>query len=206
LLFNYVGLAQQSEFIRSKYISTKNDTTQIDTCSIIPGSLIFIGDNKQDAVINYADAKIYWTNHSRNKTDSVQVVYKVYSFSFNQEFYKRKRETATNFSNQSLDIYKETPTNNKENIFGLSGFNKSGSIARGVSIGNNQDPIVNSSLNLQLSGKLANGIEIVAAITDDNIPIQADGNTQQLQEFDKVFIQLSNENNKVIVGKYKIFK
>ena len=199
----YNGLSQHSDFIKSKKINTNTDTIQIDTLSIVPGSLIFL-DGKNHAVdIDYYSAKLFWNDSTRNKSEVVEIVYKVYPILFDKEFYKRKRNVVTNFSQPGIpDIYKETNYENKENIFGLGGFNKSGSIARGISIGNNQDPIVNSSLNLQLSGKLSNGIEIVAAITDDNIPIQADGNTQQLQEFDKVFIQISNEKNKVIVGDF----
>ena len=203
MLCGFWGYAQQSASIRTRIIRTNTDTIVIDTLSIVPGSLIFLGDKKYDAIIDYAGARLIWQNKLRDKKDSVEIVYKVYPINFDKAFYKRKREDKNSFEPGNANtFYKETPTTNKESIFGLGGFNKAGSISRGLSIGNNQDPIVNSSLNLQLSGKLANGIEVVAAITDDNIPIQADGNTQQLQEFDRVFIQLSNERNKVIVGDF----
>ena len=203
MLCSFWGYSQQSASIRTKIISTKSDTIIIDTLSIVPGSLIFLGDKKYDVAIDYTKASIIWQSNSRSKNDSVEVIYKVYPINFDKAFYKRKRNDISTFDPKNTNtFYKETSSNNKENVFGLGGFNKAGSISRGLSIGNNQDPIVNSSLNLQLSGKLANGIEVVAAITDDNIPIQADGNTQQLQEFDRVFIQLSNEKNKVIVGDF----
>ncbi|MFM2156794.1 MAG: hypothetical protein RL516_1543 [Bacteroidota bacterium] len=203
MVCSFVGYAQQSASIRSKVIRTNTDTIVIDSLSIVPGSLIFLGDKKYEATIDYTRALIIWQNSTRDKKDSIEIVYKVYPINFDKAFYKRKRNEINSYdSKNTTTFYKETPTTNKESIFGLGGFNKAGSISRGLSIGNNQDPIVNSSLNLQLSGKLANGIEVVAAITDDNIPIQADGNTQQLQEFDRVFIQLSNDKNKVIVGDF----
>jgi hypothetical protein len=42
----------------------------------------------------------------------------------------------------------------------------------------------------------------LASLSDDNIPIQADGNTNKLQEFDKIFIQLYNDNFKIIGGDF----
>jgi hypothetical protein len=81
---------------------------------------------------------------------------------------------------------------------------KSGSISRSVSVGNNQDAVLNSTMNLQLSGELAPGITIVAAITDNTIPIQPEGSSQQLREFDKVFIKAASSNWEVVAGDFDL--
>ena len=75
----------------------------------------------------------------------------------------------------------------------FDGLSTRGSLSRGVTIGSNQDAVVNSNFNLQIEGRLSSKVGIRASITDNEIPLQTGGFTQRLDEFDKVFIELFSD-------------
>jgi hypothetical protein len=82
----------------------------------------------------------------------------------------------------------------------FDGLQTSGSITRGVVIGNNQNAVVNSNLDLQISGQLSDKIGIRASIQDSNIPIQSGGYSQRLDEFDQVFMEIFSNKWKIRGG------
>lgn len=81
-----------------------------------------------------------------------------------------------------------------------SNLRQSGSLSRGIIVGSNQDFSLESGLNFELSGALTENININASLTDQSIPIQPDGTTQNLREFDKVFIEIEAPNSRVAMG------
>lgn len=113
---------------------------------------------------------------------------------------------STLIAKQPTNYYNLNNNEEVENINFKSNrdLNYSGSFARGFSIGNRQDLVLNSDLDLQLSGKIGGEIDILAAISDQNIPLQPEGNTQNLREFDKVFIQLSKDQHRLLIGDYEV--
>jgi len=90
-----------------------------------------------------------------------------------------------------------------DDIFG-PGLQKSGSIVRGITVGSNRDFSVNSGLRLQLSGKLLSDVDIAASLTDENTPIQPEGTTQTLQEFDKVVVEVQGPGFNSVLGDFDL--
>jgi len=181
--------------LRTKNIILNKDTTQLDSLSIIPGT-ISVKKNNLEALdsssftIDYVNALLILSpSGGRKGEDSITIFYKVFPYLFSQKYQHKDLSKIQN--NQYGEPYVYTyDKKNDVDFFKTEGLTKSGSISRGISFGNNQDVVLNSNLNLQLSGKLSDNMDILLAATDQNIPIQPEGNTQQIQEFDKVFIQI----------------
>ncbi len=199
--------AKSQTNLKQKYYFVKSDTLYLDSLSLIPGTVkIFIKGELIDSSnfkINYPlKAIIFKTKPS----DPVAVSYKTFPYNFEKPYYHQSTSQLT--KDLSLPANPMTlafaGSVHANEGFVSDGLNKNGSISRGISFGNNQDVVVNSSLNLQVSGKLTQEVDLLLAATDDNIPFQADGTTAQLQEFDKVFVQLSNKSTKLIVGDFQL--
>jgi hypothetical protein len=88
-------------------------------------------------------------------------------------------------------------------VVDMQGIKYSGTFGRAISVGSNQSLIQDANFNLQLSGKLGD-VEVLAAITDNNVPMQPSGNTQQLQDFDRVFIEFKLGRQSLIAGDYTL--
>lgn len=194
--------AQTYSNYKTKFIATNSDTIVLDTLSVVAASFKII-DTTLLATYELLDAKglLVWKNRKK-LPDSIQVSFETFPFLLSKQYYHKSLKQMQAASNNFANPYTFQYQKNNNDIFKMEGLNRSGSITRGVTFGNNQDVVVNSNLNLQLSGKISESISIKAAIADDNIPIQPEGNTQQLQEFDKVYIQLNDEKSQLVAGDF----
>ncbi len=187
---------------RCKWVSTQASTFQLDTLSILPASLQIKAPNTHGLELSYDLATRQITLIGEATTDSIQICYQVLPFDLAAIAFKRDPLKYDSLEKYSDDLY-QFPTpfeREREEIFKLEGLEKSGNLTRGISAGNNQSAFVNSSLNLQLEGQLSDEISILASISDQDVPFQPEGNTLQLQQFDRVFVQLSHRLGKLTVG------
>ena len=72
----------------------------------------------------------------------------------------------------------------------FEGLQTKGSFSRGITLGNTSDMVVNSAIDLQLAGEIKQGVTLRAVIRDDNLPRQQIGYSENIKEFDEVFIAL----------------
>ena len=138
------------------------------------------------------------------RLDSLRASYRVLPFLLSRRFSHLDTSRAARQEDGLIGIAYNPYEQQEEALLDFKGLDYNGNFTRGISFGNNQDLVLNSSFNLQLAGELGEGVEILAAITDENIPLQPEGNTQQLREFDRIFIQLKKDDNRLIAGDYEL--
>lgn len=156
--------------------------------------------------------KNFMVYHGKKVLKNVTISYRILPVSVPTVYYRRKRAFTTpkDTSQTSTNILSVTEIpyeyEDKGLGFEFSKLNKQGSLTRGITFGNNQDLVVNSGFRLQFNGNLNKDISIVAAITDENIPIQPDGNTAQITDFNRIFIQVKGKKTTLTLGDYELRK
>ncbi len=173
------------------------DSAQFEKRKIVPNTFNVIGVDSSYYYFNYQTNTLVWLKSI--KADSVEISYRFFNFNFSTNAKRFNYDSIKdNFIAKPINIKHQTDVGG---IFGANNdMHYNGSFGRSLSFGNNQSAVFNSQLNLQINGMLGDSIEVSAAITDNNIPIQPDGTTQQLNEFDRILLQFKKRNWQIDLG------
>lgn len=218
------GQSGQREFLPVARYETSLSPTELDSVISLPHPFIaansetltiddsFRLESGRHYSIDYRWGIVRFTRllqDSLGRIDStwyykVEVRYAYFPFNFRDSYFRRQvLVMRDSVGRDTLKIVRPTQAFTLDEIFG-GDLQKSGSIVRGITVGTNRDLSLNSGLRMQLAGRLSSDIEIVAALTDENTPIQPEGTTQTLQEFDKVFVEMRSSDVTATLGDFNI--
>ncbi len=184
--------------LRQKTFPIKADSLKIDSLSTIPNTIEIKDIPAADYRFDFINSMLYWIK--KPVMETIIITYRVFPYKLNPVAQRMNYDSVMNNFYVKPYEFNDGYNEQQRGMFNFGSIKAEGSFGRQIGFGNSQDAVLNSTLNLQLSGMLGDSIEIQAAITDNNIPIQPDGNTQQLNEFDQVFLQFKKKNWQLNLG------
>lgn len=162
-----------------------------------------------DYSINYREGIVRLTGASLDsllgsKPGWISLTYAYLPFRFESSYSRRRLEAYRDTTRgDTVRIARPTTTLTVDDIFGPN-LQKSGSLFRGFNVGSTRDFTPTAGLRMQLSGKIASDVEVSAALSDENTPLQPEGTTQTLQEFDKVFMEIRSPVISATLGDFSL--
>lgn len=185
--------AQDETGLTYQKIAVTNDTITFSSKSVVNAffSVRDVNDTEIDTSYFWVSpelGKIYFRERNRIMPDTVTIRYLNYP-EFLTQTYTLNDESKIVDTPVSLQVLRGE-NREQRSLIPFDGLSSTGSISRGITVGNNQNAVVDSNLDIQLSGEISSGIQLRASIQDDNIPIQDGGYSQRLNEFDQVFMEL----------------
>lgn len=73
-----------------------------------------------------------------------------------------------------------------------------------VEVGSNRDATLRQSLDLTLRGRVTRDVELSAVLSDRDSPVTPEGTSSELEELDKIFIQLTTRNAEATFGDIEV--
>lgn len=186
--------SQSLSNLRFKTQTVDSLIINLDSLTIVPESFLLSGLDTSAYKIDFSAAKIFISD-SAAIGKLITYSYRVFTIDFSKKSNRKSTDIILNrmIPNSSANQIQLLGEPLNELLFDSS-LDGTGSISRSLSLGNNQNFVLDAHLNLQLSGFLAPDIEILANITDENLPVQPEGNTRVIKDFNKIFIQLKYKN------------
>ena len=188
---------------QSKKIIAVRDTIHLDSVSVNAAFFKLLDTNQQpiDTAYYKMDFKkgtLVFDKNYNFTSDTLTVRFLKFPEYLTKKYsiYDEKR-VVDNSGNSNLYRVSNDPL---KKYMPFDGLNTSGSITRGITIGNNQNAVVNSNLDLQITGKISDKVSLRASIQDSNIPLQDGGYSQKLDEFDQIFIELFSDRWNIRAG------
>ncbi len=201
----FLGWAQEvTSNFRTKKLAVA-DSIVVDTIAINPTrfELLRKDGSKIDSTayrMDFNKGILILNVPLREQEDSITINYLRYPEYLTRDYYVFDPKTIVQQSGSIEKLYSLQQEGTKRSFTPFEGLNTVGSISRGVTVGSNQNAVVNSELDLQITGRLSDKVSIRASIQDANIPTQDGGYSQSLDEFDQIFIELFSDNWSIRAG------
>ena len=205
-MFLLVGFSIQSQIIatdfRSQKVILKKDTLKFDAVAINPLRFKVL-----DAFLK----PIQPSNYTVDFNNAILLINALVYPEITIEYFRLPdflTKTYTPFNENLIvpngtntgKLYSLTTNKKTSEIQLFKGLQTKGFISRGLTSGNNQNAVTNAALDLEISGKLSDKVTLKANIWDTNIPIQENGYSQNISDFDRIFIEMFSDNWRVKAG------
>ena len=147
---------------RTKKIRVTTDTIWLEKTSINPSFFKITTDKKEtlpstNYSVNFEKGYLLLQSLSTLTAEELTVQYLKYPDFLTKTYQVYSDSLVVNNEALKGTLYQMTDTNPKKTT-PFDGLNTSGSITRGVTVGNNQNAVLNSNLDLQISGKLSDKV------------------------------------------------
>ena len=195
-----------SKDFRTKTFRIQKDTVQIDTIPI--NSQRFTVRNKFQKRINPQEYQVDFLKAilmiDAKKYPEITVEYFRFPEFVTKVYAPFDKNLMVPNNTNTGPLYSFTTTKKTSDIQLFEGLKTKGFLTRGVTSGNNQNTVTNSALDLEISGKISSSVNIRANIFDTNIPLQENGYSQNITDFDRIFIELYSDNWRVKAGDIRL--
>lgn len=198
-------------------IIEKSETFQVETDKaewivknppIFPNSEQIIGNNGQKLVngkdyqIDYVSGKIIFDKSILAKKDVVwTITYRSIPFTF-QKTYKRDLYATPLEKDLELTSQRDVPSNleTQPTAPGIpssttpSQLEYSGSRTFGITVGSGRSLSQNQEFRINVRGNVSDNIEVLAMLSDQDLPIQPEGMTEDIQDINQKLIRITHPN------------
>ena len=194
---------ETNSLYKTKKVPVSKDTIQLEKFSIKSNFFQLLKSKKEpiDAAfykVDFAKGSLILKEGFASGVDTLIVNYLNYPDFLTKEYslYNESQVVSNDVTTDKL--YKIE--NSTKKVIPFDGLNTSGSITRGVTVGNNQNTVLNSNLDLQITGKISDKVSLRASLQDSNIPLQDGGYSQKLDQFDNIFVELFSDEWNIRAG------